>query len=279
MSATILSGRTTREALIPGLKRRVESLKRAPVLAIIQVGERDDSNSYIKSKKSFGDKIGAEVRHIKLSEGASQEEVLRVVADANKDASVDGIIVQLPLPASLNRDAIIESVDHSKDADGLTSQARTVPATARGVLELLKQYDIQLKGKTVTVIGRSALVGKPIAALCAKEGANVIVCHRGTPDLKAETLKADVLIVAAGHPNLIGKEQVKAGQVVIDVGINTVKGDKLEDEVEGTKLVGDVDFDAVKEVVAAITPVPGGIGPMTVLALFENLLDLCENKV
>lgn len=277
--ASILSGRTAREALIPGLAAKIRALKRAPTLAIIQVGARDDSNSYIRSKKLFADKIGAKVRHIELAETISQAELIRAVTDLNADTSIDGIIVQLPLPASIDRNAVIESIVPSKDADGLTSGTKTVPATARGVIELLNHYQIDLKGKTVTVIGRSALVGAPIATLCRNSGADVIVCHRGTPDLKAETLKADVVIVAAGQPNLIGKGHVKPGQVVIDVGINTVKGDKLEDEVEGTKLVGDVDFGAVKDVVAAITPVPGGVGPMTVLALFENLLDICENKV
>ncbi len=279
MSATLISGRITRESLLPELIVRVKALKRAPTLAIIQVGDRADSNSYIRGKKSFAEKIGAEVRHIKLAEAVSQAELIGAIQDLNVDASIDGIIVQLPLPTSIDRDSAIEAIDPAKDADGLTSKATTVPATARGVIELLRYHGIGLKGKTAAVIGRSALVGRPIAALCKKAGANVIVCHRGTPDLKAETLKADILIVAAGHPGLIGREHVKAGQVIIDVGINTVKGEKLEDEVEDTKLVGDVDFEAVKDVVASITPVPGGVGPMTVLALFENLLDLCENKV
>lgn len=279
MPATLLLGRTTREALIPGLIQRIKALKRVPTLAIIQVGDREDSNSYIKMKKAFSQKIGAEVRHIKLSETISQAELIKSIIDLNADESVDGIIVQLPLPASIDRNVVVESIDSKKDADGLTSHATTVPATARGVIELLNYYQIPLKGKTVTVIGRSALVGAPIATLCSNAGAHVIVCHRGTPDLTVETLKADIVIVAAGKPNLIGREHVKSGQVIIDVGINTVKGDKLEDEVEDTKLVGDVDFEAVKDVVKAITPVPGGVGPMTVLALFENLVDLCENRV
>jgi len=287
MSATILSGRTTRDALIPGLIQRVKSLGRAPVLAIIQVGDRPDSTSYIKMKKAFGERIGAEVRLIKLDETVPQEKLVKAIGDLNTDDSVDGVIVQLPLPGHLNRDTAIEAIDPKKDVDGLTSvqvkgwetgdEKAVLPATARGVMTLLRYYKIGLAGKQVAVVGRSMLVGKPIAAACMKEKAIVSVLHSKTADLAAETRKAEVIIVAAGRPNLIGRDQVREGQIIIDVGINTVKGDKLEDEVEGTKLVGDVDFEEVKDVVAAISPVPGGVGPMTVLSLFENLLDLCEN--
>lgn len=277
MSATLISGRTTREALLPQLIGKIKALGRTPTLAIIQVGDRSDSNSYIKGKKSFGEKIGVEVRHIKLSETVSQLELIKTIQDLNADTSVDGIIVQLPLPESLDRNTVIESVNPSKDVDGLTSRTKVVPATARGVLELLHHYKIELAGKQVTVVGRSQLVGKPIAELCMKEKALVNVCHSKTLDLAGETKKADIVIVAAGKPGLIGQNHVKSGQIIIDVGINTVKGEKLEDEVEGTKLVGDTDFEAVKDIVAAITPVPGGVGPMTVFCLFENLLDLCEN--
>lgn len=287
MSASILSGRITRDALIPGLIERVKVLGRAPVLSIIQVGNRPDSTSYIKMKKSFGEKIGVEVSLIKLAETISQEELIKAIEYSNADESVDGVIVQLPLPEHLNRDAAIQAIDPAKDVDGLTplqvkawmagEEKAVVPATARGVMTLLKYYKIELAGKKVVVVGRSMLVGKPIAAMCMKEKADVAVLHSKTTDLAAETRKAEVIIVAVGKPNLIGRDQVKEGQIIIDVGINTVKGEKLEDEVEDTKLVGDVDFEAVKDIVAALSPVPGGVGPMTVFCLFENLLDLCEN--
>lgn len=287
MSATLISGRTTRDALVPGLIKRIKALSSAPTLAIIQVGDRPDSASYIRSKKLFADKIGVAIKHIQLPETISEQELIKAITLCNTDSSTQGIIVQLPLPVSINRDAAINAIDPSKDADALTTPrvlewskentSALLPATARGVHELLEHNNISLRNKTVAVVGRSALVGTPIAAMCRNEGANVIVCHSGTANLVEETLKADIVIVAVGKPHLIGKEHVKPGHVIIDVGINTVKGEKLEDEVEGTKLVGDVDFDAVKDIVAAITPVPGGVGPMTVLALFENLLDLCEN--
>jgi methylenetetrahydrofolate dehydrogenase (NADP+)/methenyltetrahydrofolate cyclohydrolase len=287
MSATIISGRATRDALIPGLIQRVKALGRAPVLAIIQVGDRPDSASYIRSKKSFGEKIGAKVKHVKLGEDISQEELVKAINECNADDSIDGVIVQLPLPLHLNKYVAIEAIDPKKDVDGLTpaqvkgwtegNKRAVLPATARGVMTLLKYNKILLAGKQVAVVGRSMLVGKPIAAACMKEKALVNVCHSKTLDLASETRKADIIIVAAGKPGLIGRDHVKSGQVIIDVGINTVKGEKLEDEVEDTKLVGDVDFEAVKDIVAAITPVPGGVGPMTVFCLFENLLDLCEN--
>ena len=287
MSATILDGRAAREALIPGLIERIKSLSFVPTLAIIQVGDRPDSTSFIGAKKSFAKKIGVTVKHIQVPESVSQQKLIGIVRECNADKDIHGIIVQLPLPVSLDRRAVIEAIDPRKDADALTSyrverwskggEDALLPATARGIREILAHYRIALSGKRVCVVGRSDLVGTPIAAMCRDAGAAVTVCHSKTLDLPAETKKADILIVAAGKPGLIGKEHVHQGQIVIDVGINTVHGEKLEDEVEGKKLVGDADFEAVKGIVSAITPVPGGVGPMTVLALFENLVDLCKN--
>jgi methylenetetrahydrofolate dehydrogenase (NADP+)/methenyltetrahydrofolate cyclohydrolase len=199
----------------------------------------------------------------------------------------------------LDRSAVINAIDPAKDVDALTSTSVAkwqegrngnsgrnnsgdgyakciMPATARGVRELLENYKIDLNGKKVTVVGRSDLVGKPIAAMCRNAGATVTVCHSKTVDLVADTKNADILIVAVGKPKLIGKEHINSRQVVIDVGINTILGEKLDDEIPGKRLVGDVDFEAVKDIVSAISPVPGGVGPMTVLALFENLVDLCR---
>jgi methylenetetrahydrofolate dehydrogenase (NADP+)/methenyltetrahydrofolate cyclohydrolase len=289
MPARLLSGLEAREARMPALAEKIKKLGRAPVLAIIQVGDREDSSAYIRAKKSFAAKIGVKVEHISIPDSAAESEVISTIDRCNADGSIDGIIVQLPLPERLNRDNVINAVDPSKDADALTSKQeewRTgygvwslMPATARGVRELLDQYGISLEGKKVAIVGRSALVGAPVAEMCRKEGAEVAVCHRGTPDISAETKKADIVIVAAGHPKLIGPECVKPGQVVIDIGINTVAGEKLEDEIAEKKLVGDVDFEAVAPILGdagAISPVPGGVGPMTVLGLFENLVDLCN---
>ena len=275
MPTLMLDGRAVRTALIPALADRVKGLIVPPVLAIFQVGDRADSTAFIKAKMAFGAKIGVPVKHVHLPEGIGQQELIAQIKQLNADASIHGIIVQLPLPIALDQDAVIESIDPRKDVDSLTSynikrwmegrEDALWPATTRGVKELLAHYMIDLSGKRVAVVGRSLLVGTPLAAFCTNEGAKVIVCHSKTPDVAAETKRADVLIVAVGKPRLIGADHVKEGAVVIDVGINR----------EGEKLIGDVDFDAVQPIAGAITPVPGGVGAMTVLALFENLVDLC----
>ena len=282
MSAKILDGRKTREALMPGLIAKIKALPCAPILAIIQVGDRPDSTSFIGAKQNFAKKLGIQVKHIKLAENVPQSDLIEHIKSLNSDKTVQGIIVQLPIPAHLERNTVINAIEPSKDVDALTPTnvskwqkgESIIPATARGVRELLDLYKISLKGKKVAVVGRSDLVGKPIASMCMNEGAAVTVCHSKTPDLAAETKGADIVIVAVGKPRLIGKDHVSSGQVIIDVGINTIEGEKLDDEIPGKKLVGDVDFEAVKDVVSAISPVPGGVGPMTVLAFFENLVDL-----
>jgi methylenetetrahydrofolate dehydrogenase (NADP+)/methenyltetrahydrofolate cyclohydrolase len=286
MSTTILSGRAIREALMPELMERVKSLAHLPTLAIIQVGDRADTTAFIAAKKAFAAKIGVKEKHIHLPERVSQSELIKTIEKCNADPQIRGIIVQLPLPLSIDRDAVIEAIDPKKDVDALTPknvrrwmegrEDAIFPATARGVGELLRYYKIDLFGKKVTVVGRSMLVGKPIVSMCLNENATVTVCHSKTPDLALATKAADILIVAAGKPKLITADHVREGQVVIDVGINTAKGEKLDDELPGKKLTGDVDFDCVKDIVSAITPVPGGVGPMTVFALFENLVDLCK---
>ena len=288
MSATIISGKIAREALAVELIKKVRALSVQPKLAIIQIGDREDSTSYIRAKKNFATKIGAEVVHAKFPTNIAQDKLIAAIKDFNSDKKINGIIVQLPLPEHLDKKTIIDSIDSKKDVDGLSSvqierwsnnkSGAILPATAHGVSQLLKFYEISLRGKKITVIGRSNMVGKPIAVICENLGATVTVCHSetGDADLISSTKNADIIIVAAGKPKLIRAEHVKSGQIVIDVGINTVQGERLEEEVENKKLVGDVDFEAVKEIVAAITPVPGGVGPMTVLALFENLVDTCK---
>lgn len=276
--ATLIDGRKTRETLMPALVERIKKLTWKPTLAIVQVGDRPDSTAFIKAKKSFAAKIGVSEEHIQLSESVSEADLIAKIQELNARGDIHGIIVQLPLPPGIDRDHVIESINPRKDTDALTSynvkrwqegvRGALFPATARGIRELLAQYDVILKGKAVTVVGRSALVGKPIASMAAHEGARVAICHRGTANLRSETQKADILIVAAGSPRLITPLHVKSGQTVIDVGITT-------DATEA--LVGDVDFKSVEPIVSAISPVPGGVGPMTVLSLFENLIDMCEN--
>ena len=288
MSTLILDGCAVRDARLAELKKAIQGLAKKPVLAIIQVGDRPDSNSYIKAKSLFAEKIGVNVKHVRLAEDIREEELIAKVRECNEDDIVKGIIVQLPLPIELDQDAVIEAIAPHKDVDGLTSfnvkrwlegrEDAILPATTRGVKELLEYYKIDLFGKRSVVVGRSMLVGKPLAAFCLNENASVTICHSKTADLADVTKKADILIVAAGKPGLITAAYVREGAVVVDVGTNTVKGDKLEDEIAGRKLVGDVAFDEVKDIASAISPVPGGAGPMTVLALFENLLELIDNN-
>ncbi len=279
MPALILDGRAAREALTPALAERVKALIHTPHLVIFQVGKRPDSDSFIKAKTEFGAKIGVAVKHVDLSEEISQAEFIAKIQEANADEAVHGIIVQLPLPLSIDQDAVIESIDPCKDVDSLTSynvkrwmegrEDALWPATSRGVKELLAHYKIELFGKHVVVVGRSMLVGKPLSAMCLNENATVTVCHSKTADLAAETKRADVLIVAAGKPCLISADHVKEGAVVVDVGINPIKGKKLG---------GDTDFEALQSVAGALSPVPGGVGPMTVLGLFENLIELSTSE-
>ncbi len=277
MPATILSGLTARDSSIPKLIEKIRALSYVPQLAIIQVGDRPDSVAYIKAKMTFAKKIGVGIKLVHLAENTTQAEVLEVIKKYNSDSAIQGIIIQLPLPAHIDRTVVIETIDPKKDVDGLTStnynkllagdSSAIIPATARGVQELFNYYKINLTGKKVAVVGRSRLVGAPIAVLCKNAGAEVIVCHSKTPDLAHETKKADIVIVAVGKPKLIGADHIKKDSIVIDIGIS-----KMHD----SSLKGDVDFEAIKDVASAISPVPGGVGPMTVLGLFENVIDACK---
>jgi len=263
----LLDGKKAREHYVSVLIEKIKQLPFTPCLVIIQVGERADSDTFIKAKKFFAQKIGAREIHVRLPEKVSQQEVLEEIEKYNMDATVQGIIVQLPLPAHLNPDAIINSIDPKKDTDGLTPNTRYMAATARGIRDLLRFYKIDLAQKKVTVVGQSKLVGKPIAEMCRKEGAIVTTCDSKTEDLAGKTRSADILIVAIGKPHFIDQTYVSPGQIVIDVGITRHANDN--------SLRGDVDFENVKGIASMITPVPGGVGQMTVLALFENLIDAC----
>lgn len=286
MSEQILEGISLRDATIQRLSAKIKALSVQPTIVVIQIGDRADSSAYIKAKKSFGEKIGARVIHEVFPEKATSEIVISQIAKYNVDHSVHGIIVQLPLPVHLDQHTILEAIDPKKDVDGLTSTHTqelwedgseiVLPATTRGILSLLDCYQIPVEGKKVVIVGRSVLVGKPTALVFLNRNATVTICHRGTQNLAEETRRADILIVAIGKAHFITKDFVREGQVVIDVGINTVSDGKLQEEVGKRKLVGDVDFESVSKVVSAISPVPGGVGAMTVASLFENLLDLIK---
>ena len=263
----ILDGKVARAHYTEELIKKIKSFSFVPCLVIIQVGNRVDSDTYIKAKKSFAQKIGVKVIHIKLDDNVKQIEIIEIIKKYNNDKTVNGIIVQLPLPTHLNADEIINTIDPNKDIDGLTNNTKFIPATARGVKELLEFYKIELKNKKVTVLGRSNIVGKPTALMCEREGAIVTVCHSKTENVSDKTKTADIVIVAIGKPHLINESYLSKGQIIIDIGITK----------EGESLNGDVDFERVKDIVSMITPVPGGVGQMTVLALFENLIDSCYN--
>jgi methylenetetrahydrofolate dehydrogenase (NADP+)/methenyltetrahydrofolate cyclohydrolase len=281
--ASQLDGKAVREATRSRLSALVKQHGKPIILAIIQVGDRADSTAYIKQKKLFGESIGVTVRHEQFSETVSEQEVVSVIEKLNKSEEIQGIIVQLPLPETLDAHTIIETILPSKDVDGLTganlkllfeNRPGLIPATARGVLSLLDFYNIEISGKHVVIIGRSLLVGKPLALSLLSRNATVTVCHRRSGDLIPYTKAADIVVVATGVPGLLTKDHVKEGQVIVDVGINVITSvtEKLVEEIPARKLVGDVDFEAVEKEVAWISPVPGGVGPTTVAALFENVL-------
>ncbi len=281
----ILDGQKARDAKADILSKKITGFSAVPTLCIIQVGTREESTLYIEQKKKFGAKVGAQVVHEQFPEDVSEKTLLDFIATKNADTNIHGIIVQMPLPKHLNPLVFCNAILPEKDIDGLGAvntallaegKPMHIPATAKGVLSLLNFYGIDPKGKHAVVVGRSHLVGKPTAALLLNSGATVTVCHRGTLDLSQETKSAVILVVAAGVPRLIGKNQVSPGQTIVDVGINTVLGDHLEEEIPKRKIVGDVSFDEVLPIVENISPVPGGVGPMTVLSLFENLASAFE---
>lgn len=280
----ILDGKAASAEIKDRLQKKVESFRETPALAIIQVGERKESSAYIERKKAFGKAIGARVLHLQLPESASEKDCLSTIQKLNIDQSIHGIILQLPLPNGKHPQEFLDAIALEKDVDGLHSKNTTfIPATARGVLSLLNFYRISVEGKKVAVLGRSALVGAPTAKAMEQAGATVTVCHSQTPNTKDVTLSSDIIVAAIGKPRLIGREYVRSDktQVVVDVGITSVteRGlERLQEEIPKRRLVGDVDFEAVRDFVAAISPVPGGVGPMTVAALFENLVSAYERQ-
>ena len=253
---------------------------RAPGLAVVLAGENPASVSYVTAKERACAECGIRSFPVRLPATVSQEALLAEVERLNADPEVDGILVQLPLPKGLDEQAVIRAIAPEKDADGfhpvslgklLIGLDTFVPCTPAGIIELLVRSGVETAGKRAVVVGRSNIVGKPVAALLARKGrggdATVTVCHTATRDLAAHTREADVLVVAAGRPGTIGAGMVKKGAVVIDVGVNRIPDPTRK---SGHRLVGDVDFDAVAPVASLITPVPGGVGPMTITMLLAN---------
>lgn len=271
MNSNIIDGNSTAMILKKEIKKQIEDEHLSPALVVIQVGDNKASNVYIKNKKKACLEVGIDFRLIKFDENIGEDVVINEILRLNDDLSVNGIIVQLPLPNTFNEGRIVNFISPVKDVDGLTypnvgnlvlENDCLVSCTPLGIMELLKRYNVEIEYKNVCIVGRSNLVGKPLIQLLLQKNATVTICHSKSLDIKSHTKLADILIVAAGHPNLITKDMVKDKAVVIDVGINK----------EGTVLYGDVAFDEVSKKASLITPVPGGVGPMTVACLLKNVI-------
>jgi len=274
--ATILDGkevsRIYRERIKQEVERYISQGLRKPSLAVVLVGNDPASQVYVNNKRKACQKVGIESLFYHLPEDTEEKKLLALVEELNGNPEVDGILVQLPLPKQINPQRVIETIDPSKDVDGFHPEnmgklvanldGGFIPCTPLGIKILLDHYGIELQGKDVTVVGAGYIVGKPLSVLLLNNNATVTVCHIYTKDLKRHTLNADVLVSATGVPHLIKEDMVKEGAVVVDVGISKVNG----------KIVGDVDFERVKQKASYITPVPGGVGPMTITALLMNTL-------
>lgn len=273
--ATLLNGNAVRDRLVAELGQRVAAYQAQgcpPVgLRVVLVGENPASIRYVAGKERIGRKMGLDAETIRCPASISQDDLIDLVQALNANPAVHGILVQMPLPDHISSGAVIAAIDPRKDVDGLHAlnqgllllgQTGLHPCTPKGVLRLLAAYGIDISGRNVTVVGRSSLVGKPLAALLLMKNATVTICHSRTAHLPEMTLPADMVVMAAGQPGLLQGHMVKRGAIVIDVGINVVND----------KLIGDVDFASVEPRASAITPVPGGVGPMTVAMLMENTL-------
>ena len=280
MAATLIDGRAVAKAFKEEIAQRTQAMIAqgvTPHLAVVLVGEDPASQVYMRNKENGCIKAGIRSTVIRLEEDCTQQELEETVKRLNADASVDGILVQLPLPKHLNEASVLRLIDPDKDVDGfhamnsgrlMNGQPGFVPCTPLGVMKLLEAYGIDPAGKHAVVIGRSNIVGKPMAMLLLRANATVTICHSRTQNLADITRQADILVAAVGRANFVTADMVKAGAAVIDVGINRVDG----------KIVGDVDFDAVSGVAGYITPVPGGVGQMTIAMLLANTLDAAAKR-
>ncbi len=275
--AELIDGKMIAKKLRDNLTDKVRYIKVSkgwvPTLAVVLVGDDPASLVYVSKKVDACHDIGISSRRFHLPENTTEEELLNLVSDLNADDNVDGILVQLPLPPHINKEKILLSIDPKKDVDGfhpfnmgLLFQGKPVvePCTPKGIIFLLDYYNIGLKGKDIVIIGRSNIVGKPLAAMLLNKDATVSIVHSKTKDIKKYTKEADIVIVAVGKPYFLTGDMIKEGSVIVDVGIN---------RLENGKLVGDVHFESVKDRASYITPVPGGVGPMTVAMLLENTVE------
>ncbi len=280
MTAKILDGRALSKRVLEEVRARVDACKSAgvtPCLGVVLVGEDPASQVYVRSKEKRATEVGVETRDHRMSTSTTTEELLDVVEQLNADETVDGILVQLPLPNTCDEDKVLLAIDPAKDVDGfhpdnlgllMIGEPRFVACTPQGCMRLLESGGIDLSGKDALVIGRSTIVGKPVAHLLLQKHATVTIAHSRTRDLQAWVQRADVVVAAVGRPRMVKGEWIKPGAAVIDVGINRVDG----------KLCGDVEFETAAERAGFITPVPGGVGPMTIACLLANVLVSAERR-
>lgn len=281
MTAQIISGKELAKEFHKEIKVEVErliGLSIRPGLAVIIVGENPGSVSYVKAKIKDCKEVGIHSRAIRLPENTTEAELLQHINELNEDSDIHGILVQLPLPNHISEKPVIAAISPEKDVDGfhpvnvgnmVIGGRCFLPCTPHGIIKMIQSTGYQIEGKHVVVVGRSNIVGKPVSLLLLQENATVTICHSKTKNLAEETRRADILVVAVGRANVIGKEHVSPGAIVIDVGVN---------RSDNNKLVGDVNFDEVKEVAGYITPVPGGVGPMTRTMLLFNTLESAKRK-
>ena len=287
----ILDGKKVAQNLKDDLKIEIESIKlkfnRVPGLAVVQVGNVAASSIYVKAKTKAAKEVGINVFDHHLKETTNQNDLINLINQLNIKEDVDGILVQLPLPKTINEEVVLNSINPEKDADGFhplnvgklsispkNDESLMIPCTPFGCLLLLRELNVNLSGKNAVVIGRSNIVGKPMAQLLLKESCTVTTVHSKTKDIESICKNADILIAAIGKPEFVNKDWVKKGAIIIDVGINRIK---INDEK--SKLVGDVLFNEVKDKVSAISPVPGGVGPMTIACLLRNTTISCKNRL
>ena len=286
MTAEIISGKKVSREMKQQMKEEVAGLKDkhglVPGLAVVLVGDDPASVSYVKGKRRACQKVGIDSKVYQFESDMSQENLLSIIQDLNDDASVNGILVQLPLPSHISENTVLNSISPEKDVDGLhpvnlgrmlRGEDSFLPCTPHGIQQLLTRSGVAVEGKHVVIVGRSTLVGKPLAAILLRKGrganATITLCHTGTGDLASFTRQADILVVAAGRPGTVTGDMVTKGVVVVDVGVNRVDDPSSK---KGYRLVGDVDFESVAEKADAITPVPGGVGPMTITMLLHNTI-------
>ena len=290
-TSKVLSGKDTAIAVYASFKKRLEILSKKgiiPGLCVILVGDDPASQIYVKTKSKKLQSLGLRSKNIYLDIDVSQNELIQIINDLNQDSNYHGILVQMPLPSHIDSQLIINSIDPTKDVDGFhpenvgwlsIGKPRFIPCTPKGIMKIFKHYNIELSGKDIVVIGRSNIVGRPISILVSSNGewsnGTCTICHSRTKNLEQYTRNADVVISAIGKPNYLNADMIKKGSIIIDVGINRVeaKNDK------GYEIIGDVDYKSVIDKVSFITPVPGGVGPMTIAMLVENTIEAAEQYI